>query len=122
MKATEVSTISFQCIDAIKISLSIEKEGLAFYRKAAKRAKDKNVKELFGKLAREEEEHIGILQAKEKFLQPAIAGKATAAWQNVDIFISRELEGKVFPVARGKTADIPPVENHFQAPGISNST
>jgi len=28
--------ISFQCIDAVEISLLIEKEGLAFYEKAAR--------------------------------------------------------------------------------------
>jgi rubrerythrin len=114
---TAGDAVSLQCIDAIKISLSIEKEGLAFYRKAAKRARNKSVKELFDKLAGEEEEHIGILQAKEKFLQPAIAGRTAAARQDVDILISRELDGKVFP-AWGKTAETSPAESDAQALAI----
>ena len=33
-------TVSFQCVDAIEISLFIEKEGLGFYEKAAKNVSD----------------------------------------------------------------------------------
>ena len=39
--------ISLQCVDAVEISLFIEKEGLAFYEKAAKNALDLRVKEMF---------------------------------------------------------------------------
>ena len=37
-------TVSFQCVDAIEISLFIEKEGLGFYEKAVKNVSDPRVK------------------------------------------------------------------------------
>ena len=42
--ANDSSTMSFQCIDAIEISLFIEKEGLCFYEKAAKNVSEPRVK------------------------------------------------------------------------------
>ena len=39
--------ISIQCVDAIEISLTIEREGLAFYEKAAKNVLDARVKNIF---------------------------------------------------------------------------
>ena len=68
------STSSFQCIDAIEISLFIEKEGLGFYEKAAKNVSDLRVKGMFLRLAEEEREHIQTLQNKLQFLKPAISG------------------------------------------------
>ena len=40
-------TVSFQCADAIEISLFIEREGLGFYEKAAKNVSDPGVKDIF---------------------------------------------------------------------------
>ena len=44
-------TVSFQCVDAIEISLFIEKEGLGFYEKAEKFFSDPRVKDMFTRLA-----------------------------------------------------------------------
>ena len=68
---------SFKCVDAVEISLFIEKEGLAFYEKAAKNALDSRVKDMFLRLAEEEREHIQTLQTKIQFLKRAISGKGT---------------------------------------------
>ena len=59
--------ISFQCVDAVEISLFIEKEGLAFYEKAAKNALDLRVKDMFLRLAEEERIHIQTLKNKIQF-------------------------------------------------------
>ena len=67
--------ISFQCMDAIEISLFIEKEGLGFYEKAAKNVSDRRVKDIFLRLAEEEREHIQILKTKLQFLKPVISGR-----------------------------------------------
>ena len=96
------STMSFQCIDAIEISLFIEKEGLGFYEKAAKNVSEPRVKDIFLRLAEEEREHIQILQTKLQFLKPAISGKGKTK-RKIDSFISEELQGKIFPAS----------ENHF---------
>ena len=94
--------ISFQCMDAIEISLFIEKEGLGFYEKAAKNVSDRRVRDIFLRLAEEEREHIQILQTKLQFLKPAISGKGKTK-RKIDSFISEELQGKIFPAS----------ENHF---------
>ena len=88
--------ISLQCVDAVEISLFIEKEGLAFYEKAAKNALDSRVKDMFLRLAEEERIHIQTLQTKIQFLQPAISGKGKTR-RRVDTFVSEEIKGKIFP-------------------------
>ena len=88
--------ISLQCVGAVEISLFIEKEGLAFYEKAAKNALDSRVKDMFLRLAEEEREHIQTLQTKIQFLQPAISGKGKTR-RRVDSFVSEQIKGKIFP-------------------------
>ena len=94
-------TTSFQCIDAIEISLFIEKEGLGFYEKAAKNVSDTRVRDMFLRLAEEERDHIQTLQNKVQFLQPAISGKGKAR-RRVDSFVNEELKGKIFPASETK--------------------
>ena len=96
--------ISLQCVDAIEISLFIEKEGLAFYEKAAKNVLDSRVKDMFLRLAEEEREHIQTLQTKIQFLQPAISGKGKTR-RRVDSFISEQIEGKIFPTSELKAVN-----------------
>ena len=99
-ESAENPTISFHCVDAIAVSLCIEKQGLNFYEKAAKKAQDPKVKKMFQHLAGEEKEHIQALQAKARFLQPVLQKKASSR-QHVDHFIAEELKGKVFPDLKG---------------------
>jgi rubrerythrin len=94
-------TVSFQCVDAIEISLFIEKEGLSFYEKAVKNVCDPRVKNMFTRLAEEEREHIQTLQTKVRFLQPAISGKGKTR-RHLDLYVSNELKGKIFPVSATK--------------------
>jgi rubrerythrin len=94
-------TVSFQCLDAIEISLYIEKEGLSFYEKAAKNVSDPRVKNMFTLLAEEEREHIQTLQTKVRFLQPVISGKGKTR-KHLDFFVSNELKGKIFSVIETK--------------------
>ncbi|MBC8285490.1 MAG: ferritin family protein [Nitrospinae bacterium] len=106
MKETKIETefgkdsagISFQCVDAIEISLFIEKEGFGFYEKAAKNVSDPRVKDMFSRLAEEEKEHIQTLQTKVQFLKPAISGKGKTR-RRVDSFVREELKGKIFPAS-----------------------
>ena len=94
-------TMSFQCIDAIEISLYIEKEGLSFYEKASKNVSDPRVRDMFLRLVEEEKDHIQILQTKIRFLQPDILGKMNARKQ-VGSFINEELKGKIFSASEMK--------------------
>ena len=94
-------TMSFQCIDAIELSLFIEREGLGFYERAAKNASDPRVRDMFLRLADEERNHIQTLQTKVKFLQPTISGKGRTQ-RRIDSFVKEELKGKVFPAPETK--------------------
>lgn len=99
-ESAENPVISFHCVDAIAVSLYIEKQGLKFYEKAAKKAQDPKVQKMFQHLADEEKEHIQTLQAKARFLQPALQ-KKTGSHNHVDNFIAGELKDKVFPDIKG---------------------
>ena len=96
--------ISFQCVDAVEISLFIEKEGLAFYEKAAKNALDSRVKDMFLRLAEEEREHIQTLQTKIQFLKPVISGKGKTR-RSVDTLVIEEIKGKIFPAFEQKAVE-----------------
>ena len=87
---------SFQCMDAIEISLFIEKEGLFFYESAGKKLQNPQVLQMFSRLADEEREHIQSLQEKSRYLQPAIAGRNRPK-EHLVRFIDEQLKGKIFP-------------------------
>lgn len=113
--SAENSSISFHCIDAIEVSLCIEKQGLIFYEKAANKVRAVKVKEMFQRLANEEKEHIQSLQTKARFLQPALINKASSR-KHVDKFIAEELKGKVFPVIKGNDeSEIPEFQSDVEA-------
>ncbi len=114
--STESSSISFHCIDAIEVSLCIEKQGLMFYEKAAKKARAQKVRDMFQRLANEEKEHIQSLQTKARFLQPALLNK-TSSRKHIDKFIAEQLKGKVFPDATkgGAKEGIPDFQSDMEA-------
>jgi rubrerythrin len=99
-----LSRASFQCMDAIEISLFIEKEGLFFYESASKKIQNPQVREMFSRLADEEREHIQALQEKSRYLQPAIAG-GNRPKEHLARFIGEELKGKIFP-AMNASSDV----------------
>jgi rubrerythrin len=98
-----LSRASFQCMDAIEISLFIEKEGLFFYESAGKKIQNPQVREMFSRLADEEREHIQALQEKSRYLQPAIAG-GNRPKEHLVRFIDGELKGKIFPAMNTSSA------------------
>ncbi len=53
-----------QALEAIRIAFEIELGGQAFYNRAAAESKDPALKELFGKFARMEEEHMATLSRR----------------------------------------------------------
>ena len=99
-ESAENPGISFHCIDAIAVSLCIEKQGLKFYEKAARKSQDPKVQKMFQHLADEEKEHIQTLQEKAQFLQPVLQNKAGSR-KHVENFIAEKLQGKVFPDMKG---------------------
>ena len=88
---------SFQCIDALELSLNIEKQGFLYYDNVVKSAVDPRVRDIFKRLADDEKEHMQSLQSKARFLQPALKSKTLRRNNKVESFIENEIIGKVFP-------------------------
>jgi len=74
--------------DALRVAVATERSGRAFYRRAAKLARDKRGREVFRRLAAEEEEHLATLEDRYRELiaedpaledQPAFLYFKTAA-------------------------------------------
>jgi Fur family ferric uptake transcriptional regulator len=57
--------------DALRMAIATERSGLAFYTRAAKLARDARGREVFLRLAGEEEEHLGKLEARYRELVAA---------------------------------------------------
>ena len=105
------TSVNFQCHDAMDLCLSIEKEGIAYYEKAAKLARDQKVKKIFSRLAEDEREHIKALREKVKFLQPALQRKVETD-DALAMFIAQEVKGKIFPLAgEGSTSSPGPASD-----------
>ncbi len=112
------SSNSFQCADALEVSLSIEKQGFVYYDKAARFATDPRVRSIFLRLANEEKEHIQSLQNKKRFLKPALANRAKSQVSKTESFIKNEIHGKVFPAFEGFENGSGLVKNDFEALSI----
>ncbi len=66
--ANESATELLFARDALRIAIATEKSGLAFYSRAAEITRDVRGRSVFQKLAEEEREHLGTLEARYKHL------------------------------------------------------
>ena len=57
--------------DALRVAIATERSGLAFYTRATRLAKDPRGRKVFAKLAEEEKEHLGTLEARYRELVAA---------------------------------------------------
>jgi Fur family ferric uptake transcriptional regulator len=57
--------------DALRVAIATERSGLTFYTRAAKKAKDARGRAVFERLAAEEREHLGTLEARYRELVSA---------------------------------------------------
>lgn len=115
MVSSEKKTaVNFQCHDAVDLCLSIEREGMVYYEKAAKRAHSQKVKKIFNWLAGEEKEHCQSLRAKAKFLQPALQRKFETN-DSFDSFLASEVKGKIFPLGGDDPASPPEPKTDAEA-------
>ncbi|MEW6675909.1 MAG: ferritin family protein [Nitrospirota bacterium] len=68
-------------LEAFKIAIQMEKEGIEFYKKAAIEAKTEKEKLLFGRLIKEEQQHYNIFANTYFFsliLEAGLCGRSTA--------------------------------------------
>ena len=92
---------TLQCSDALEICLAMEREGIAYYERAARQVSRDKVRQVLTHLAGQEKDHARSLQEKSQFLQPAVQ-RRTPAKPEVERFIRDYITGKVFPTAEGK--------------------
>ena len=69
--ASAVPTDAVFARDALRIAIATERSGLDFYARAARRTKDARGRRVFEKLAEEEKEHLGKLEARYRELVAA---------------------------------------------------
>jgi rubrerythrin len=92
-----MSQLFFNEVEAAKIAQNMEKNGLAFYRKAAAKAKDVAVRDLFLKLAGDEKGHLARFEELEETLQAARRDQAGYADDTeIAAYIDRLLQTQVF--------------------------
>jgi Fur family ferric uptake transcriptional regulator len=60
--------------DALRIAIATERSGLDFYTRAARLARDPQGRKVFGRLAAEEQQHLGTLEARYQDLLATHAG------------------------------------------------
>jgi rubrerythrin len=84
--------------------MAMEREGIAYYEKAARKVSNAKVRKVLTYLARQEKDHARSLQEKSQFLQPAVQRRA-AAKPEVQRFIHDHILGKVFPDGAGKDSE-----------------
>ncbi|MGF1640079.1 MAG: ferritin family protein [Rhodospirillales bacterium] len=68
-----------EALGAVQIAFEIELGGRAFYRQAAATAKDRGLRELFGKLAEMEDQHIETLSRRYHASLPALPERSGVA-------------------------------------------
>ncbi len=108
------TSINLQCHDAVDLCLSIEKEGIVYYEKAAKLARNQKVKKIFSRLAEDEREHSKSLRAKAKFLQPALQKKVETN-DAFGLFLTQKVKGKIFPLTGDASTASPEPESDAEA-------
>lgn len=76
--------------DALRIAIATERSGLAFYTRAARLSRDPRGRKIFDRLAAEEKEHLGTLQARYREL---VAGDPTLESQPTFLFFKGAANG-----------------------------
>lgn len=92
-----MSQLFFNEVEAAKIAQNMEKNGLAFYQKAAAKTKNVAVRDLFLKLADDEKTHLARFEELEDTLQAERRDQAGYADDDeIAAYIDRLLQTQVF--------------------------
>ena len=87
----------FNEIEAAKIAQNLERNGLAFYQKAADRARDQATRDVFLQLAEDEKGHLAHLEELEETLQAERrTGSGYTDDPEIGAYIDRLLRTQVF--------------------------
>ena len=83
-------------IEAARVAMNLEKDGIEFYSAAALLARDKKVKAIFRQLGEEEREHLEKFRLWEAEL--IAAGEGTGFWESpeVDLYIHSLVRSGIF--------------------------
>jgi rubrerythrin len=87
----------FNEVEAAKIAQNMERNGLAFYQKAAAKAKDQATADVFNQLAEDEKEHLAHFEELEEKLQSERrTGSGYSDDPDLAAYIDRLLKTQVF--------------------------
>jgi rubrerythrin len=92
-----MSQMFFDEIEAARIAQTMETNGLAFYERAAAATRSPAVRDVFLKLAQDEQHHLATFKELEAALEARGAGPAAAEDEDqADAYIHRLLQSTVF--------------------------
>jgi len=91
-----MSSAFFNDVEAAKIAISMERNGLKFYADAARKAKDPNVRKVFLALAEDEKEHIARFEELHGQLLAEPRAHSYLDGNELDAYIQRLVETQVF--------------------------
>ena len=91
-----MSSMFFNDVEAAKIAVNMERNGLDFYKQMAAKTQDANVRKVFEQLAADETEHIGIF---EELHEKLLAEPRRASYldnEELDAYMQRLVSSHVF--------------------------
>jgi rubrerythrin len=86
----------FNDVEAAKIAVNMERNGLAFYTHAAARAKDPAVRKVFERLASDERDHIKVFEDLHERLLQEPRREGYFDDEEIDRYMRRLVESHVF--------------------------
>ena len=86
----------FSEADAARIAQNMETNGLAFYQQAAAKSGNSKVREVFLRLADDEEKHLATFKDLEATLRARRAEPPTAEDEDIGPYVNRLLQSQVF--------------------------
>ena len=83
-------------IEAAKVAMNLEKDGMEFYAAAALLARSRGIKEIFRQLAEEEKEHLEKIQRWQAELVEAGSGESFWESPEIDLYVSSLIRSGIF--------------------------
>ena len=91
-----MSSMFFNDVEAAKIAVNMERNGLKFYTEAARRTGDPEVKRVFERLAADEKEHIAAFEELHQKLLQEPRSQSYLDHEELDAYMRRLVESHVF--------------------------
>ena len=91
-----MSSMFFNDVEAVKIAVNMERNGLEFYKQMAAKTQDENVRKIFEQLAADETEHIAVFEELQQKLLAEPRKQSYLDNEELDTYMRRLVESHVF--------------------------